>query len=193
MNSSRLATSSQYNFVATDVRKSFNLYILTATLQASLVKSESVSHSVMSNSWDPMDCNTPGSFVHGVLQVILQWVNISFSRGSSQPKNQTQVFCIAGGFFTIRTTRLIGLGVWFSLRVWEVLSSYPGWAWPLRASLVAQWWRILLPSRKCGFDPWIRKIPWRRKWQPTPVFLPGKSHGPRSLAGYGVAKEADMT
>jgi len=29
-----------------------------------------------------------------------------------------------------------------------------------------------------GFNPWIGKIPWRRKWQPTPVFLPGKSHGP---------------
>ena len=35
-----------------------------------------------------------------------------------------------------------------------------------------------------GFDPWVRKIPWRRKWQPTPVFLPGKSHGQRSLVGY---------
>ena len=35
-----------------------------------------------------------------------------------------------------------------------------------------------------GFDPWVRKIPWRRKWQPTPMFLPGKSHGQRSLVGY---------
>ena len=34
------------------------------------------------------------------------------------------------------------------------------------------------------FDPWVRKIPWRRTWQPTPVFLPGESHGHRSLAGY---------
>ena len=34
------------------------------------------------------------------------------------------------------------------------------------------------------FDPWIGKNPWRRKWQPTPVFLPGKFHGQRSLAGY---------
>ena len=33
------------------------------------------------------------------------------------------------------------------------------------------------------FDPWVGKIPWRRKWQPTPVFLPGKSHGQRSLGG----------
>ena len=32
-------------------------------------------------------------------------------------------------------------------------------------------------------NPWVRKIPWRRKWQPTPVLLPGKSHGQRSLVG----------
>ena len=37
------------------------------------------------------------------------------------------------------------------------------------------------------FNPWVRKIPWRRKWQLTPVFLPGKSHGQGSLAGYSVA------
>ena len=35
--------------------------------------------------------------------------------------------------------------------------------------------------RRCGFYPWVGKISWRRKWQPTPVFLPGKSHGQRSL------------
>ena len=34
-----------------------------------------------------------------------------------------------------------------------------------------------------GFHPWVRKIPWRRAWQPTPVFLPGESHGQRSLVG----------
>ena len=38
--------------------------------------------------------------------------------------------------------------------------------------------------RRCGFDPWIGKIPWSRKWQPTPVFLHGKFHGKRSLGGY---------
>ena len=35
-----------------------------------------------------------------------------------------------------------------------------------------------------GFNPWVKKIPWRRARQPTPVFLPGESHGQRSLAGY---------
>ena len=38
--------------------------------------------------------------------------------------------------------------------------------------------------RRHGFNPGVRKIPWRRKWQPTPVFLPGKSHRQKSLAGY---------
>ena len=40
-------------------------------------------------------------------------------------------------------------------------------------------------GRSLGFDPSVEKIPWRRKWQPTPVFLPGESHGQRRLAGYG--------
>ena len=44
-------------------------------------------------------------------------------------------------------------------------------------------------------DPWVRKIRWRRKWQPTPVFLPGESHGQRSLVGYSPQghKELDTT
>ena len=53
-----------------------------------------------------------------------------------------------------------------------------------RASLVPQWERIHLQFRRCRFDSWVRKIPWRRKWQPTPVFLPGKPHEQKSLAGY---------
>ena len=38
--------------------------------------------------------------------------------------------------------------------------------------------------KRFRFDPWVRKIPWSRRWQPIPVFLPGESHGQRSLAGY---------
>ena len=38
--------------------------------------------------------------------------------------------------------------------------------------------------KRHGFDPWVEKKPWRRAWQPTPVFLPGESHGHRSLVGY---------
>ena len=39
-------------------------------------------------------------------------------------------------------------------------------------------------ARDPGLTPWIGKIPWRRAWQPTPVFLPGKSHGQKRLSGY---------
>ena len=45
-------------------------------------------------------------------------------------------------------------------------------------------------SRRSGFDSWVRKIPWRREWQPTPAFLPGEFHGQRSLVGFQVAKES---
>ena len=50
------------------------------------------------------------------------------------------------------------------------------------------------PTYQCGFDPWNEKIPWRRSWQPTPVLLPGESHGHRSLVGYSPwgRKELDM-
>ena len=53
------------------------------------------------------------------------------------------------------------------------------------ASLVAQMVKDppACQRRRCEFDPWVGKIPWRRKWQPAPVSLPGKSHGQRSLVG----------
>ena len=55
---------------------------------------------------DPMDCSLPGFSVHGILQtIILEWVAIPFSRGSSWPRNQTQVSCTPGRFFTIWPTR----------------------------------------------------------------------------------------
>ena len=45
--------------------------------------------------------------------------------------------------------------------------------------------------RRCRFDPWVREIPWRRKWQPTPVFLPSESHRQRSLANYSPWRHKD--
>ena len=61
------------------------------------------------------------------------------------------------------------------------------------------WWlsreSIYLQCRRPGFNPWLRKIPWRRKWQHTPVLLPRKAHGWRSLLGYSPwgCKELDTT
>ena len=69
----------------------------------------------------------------------------------------------------------------------QTLRSYP------KASQAAQW----SPGdcRRHRFDPWVRKIPWRRAWQPTPIVLPGESHGQRSLVGYSPwgHKESDTS
>ena len=48
---------------------------------------------------------------------------------------------------------------------------------------MAQIVKNLLAAQRPGFNPWVGKIPWTRKWQPSPVFLPGKSHGQRRQAG----------
>jgi len=95
----------------------------------------------------PMDCSLPGFSVHGIFQARIQeWVAISFSRGSSPPRDPIQVSCTADRFFT-------------------------------------NWATTEAP------------ILWRRKWQPIPVSLPGKSYGQSSLAGYSPwgHKESDMT
>ena len=75
--------------------------LFTPLIFPSIIVVSSESHSGMSDSCDPMDYSLPGSSVHGILQArILEWVAISFSRGSYLPRNRTQVSCIAGRFFT---------------------------------------------------------------------------------------------
>ena len=109
---------------------------------------------------NPMDCSLPGSSVREIFQIrILERVAISPSRGSPQPRDRTQVSCIAGRRFTIWTTKESG---------------FPG------GSVV----KNLPTSAGDGFDPWVEKITWSRRWQPTPVFLPRKRHGQRGLGGY---------
>ena len=60
-----------------------------------------------------------------------------------------------------------------------------GFPWWLKGSIYQQC-RI---CRRWKFDPWVRKIPWRRKWKPTPVFLPGKFHDQGSLTVYSVGSQ----
>jgi len=55
------------------------------------------------------------------------------------------------------------------------------------AFLIVQLGKNLPAMQETGFDSWVGKIPWRRKWQPIPVFLPGESLGQRSLMGYRVS------
>ena len=68
---------------------------------------------------------------------------------------------------------------------WAVVGLFPQLFWFVREwKEVASGRESNCQCRSCGFNPWVGKIPWRRKWQPSPVFLPGESHEQRSLAGY---------
>ena len=86
-------------------------------------ESESVSRRVMPDSLWPHELySLPGSSAHGIIQArILEWVAIPFSRGSSQPRGQIQVSCIAGRFFTVWATReALWLNEWRNkLRQWH--------------------------------------------------------------------------
>ena len=77
----------------------YNIYIIG-------LKSESEVTQSCPTLCDPKDCSLPGSSICGILQArILEWVAISFSRGSSQPRDRTRLSCIAGRRFTIWATR----------------------------------------------------------------------------------------
>ena len=65
----------------------------------------------------------------------------------------------------------------FFLNLWLLQYRFPGGT--SNKELACQCRR----HKRRGFSPWVRKIPWRREWQPTPVFLSGESHGQRSLVG----------
>ena len=114
-----------------------------------------------------MDCSPPGFSVHGILQArILEWVAISFSRGSPQPRDQTRVSCIGGRRFNLCITKE-------ALKYKNPSNNIKDFKGGKEARLKEEGGG----GRRRGFDPWVRKIPWRRKWQPTPVLLPGESHG----------------
>ena len=92
--------------------------------------------------YDPMDYSPPGSSTHGIFQArILKWVAISSSRGSSQPRDQTWVSCIAGGFFT---TELPGK-CWHVGKFWSVAL---GWYTQAAAERMAHVGCLLMPQVK---------------------------------------------
>ena len=79
---------------------------------------------------DPLDCSPPGSSVHGILQArILEWVAMASSRGCSQPRDQTQVSRIAGGFFII----------WAPGNISQYSCPFFSWNWTLSCICVESW------------------------------------------------------
>ena len=96
-------------------------------------------------------------------------LNIKFQRFWRSSHQLVKSFCLEQGFLT---------SVWL-LRSLFYLNPAPV-GFPDSLQIARQCRRY----RRRGFHPWARKIPWRSKWQPTPVFWPGESHGQRSLMGY---------
>ena len=117
-----------------------------------------------------MDCNPPGSSIHGIFQArVLEWSAILFSRGSSRPRDRTLVSRIAGRCFTIWATREIPfqcIDMSYCLFIYcFTFGLFSGFGWYILVYV------MYIPVM----------IPWTRAWQPAPVFLPGESHGQRSL------------
>ena len=130
----------------------------------------------------------------GILQArILEWVACPFSRGSSQPRDWTQVSHVAGGFFTSWATA----GGFFTN--WAIREAPRVGRWVLHqlihVVLVVKNPPVNAWYKRCGFYPWVGKIPWNRKRHHTSVVLPGKFNGQRRLAGYSPwdSKQLDMS
>ena len=187
----------------------------------------------------------PDSYVHGIFQTrVLEWITISFSREFFQPRGQSDVSCIAGGFFTIEPSgKLHGVSEskesactvgdlgsipglerfpreenvnplqYACLGEFHGQRSLVGYSpWGLKESDMTDQVKLSLwglldgtsgkePACQCrrhkrhGFNPWVRKIPGRRKQNTATLFFPGKFHGERNLVGYSSwdHKEPDRT
>ena len=160
---------------------SFSIYIYMCMCAKSLQSYPTLS--------DPMDCSPPGSSIHGILQArILEWIDISSSRGSSRPSDRTQVSCIsciAGGFFSAGLPGSPSF-TYTHTHMHPYKYKHTGLSGCASGEEYACKCRR---HRRHGFDPWVGKILWRRKWKPTLVFLPGEFHGQRSrLQSMGLQK-----
>ena len=127
---------------------------------------------------NPMDCSPPGFSVHGIFQArIPEWVAFSYSRGSSWPRDYNRVSCIGGQIsLTLCYLGEKAMATHSSTLAWKIpWTEEPG---RLRS----------MGSLRVGHD-WASSLSlftfmhWRRKWQPTPMFLPGESQGQGSLVG----------
>ena len=103
-----------------------------------------------------------------------------------QGRNSHAFFCLPQSFKRVRL--LTSLGCVHGLR-------WPSLLVLMRLLLVIKNPPASAGDIRCGFAPWVVKMPWRRAWQPAPVFSPGESHGQRSLAGHSPwgCKESDTT
>ena len=107
--------------------------------------------------------------------VVLAGVSLTKSEGESVGANQVGDFNLQKPHQMVQWLRIC-----LAMQETLVQSLVQGLPWWIRGKETASQCRR---PRRCRFNPWVEKIPWR-KWQPIPVFLPGKFHGQRSLTGY---------
>ena len=133
-------------------------------LQCRKVKSESEVAQSCPTLCNPMDHSLPGSSIHRIFQArVLEWGAIAFSWMNN-----------------------ISLDKLFQERGLH-RGENQDCSCPLHFPGLSRWLsgkESTCQGKRHGFNSWVKKFPWRRKWQPTPVFLPGESHGQRSLVGY---------
>ena len=164
------------------------------------VKSESEVTQSCPTLSDPMDCSLPGSSIHGIFRArVLEWGAIAFSENMLSLLQTPLSFALSKTLptvvlifkdmtflrsFLVLSPKYISLGtiVWFcsvSFSFWcmraKSLQSLPTLCNTMDCSLPGS--SVLCRHKRHRFDPWVRKNPWRIAWQPTPVFLPGESHG----------------
>ena len=149
-----------------------------------------------------MDCSLPGSSLHGILQGrVLEWVAISFSRGSSRARDRTPVSCIPGRCFNLWATREAGCAKLSYESYWIIATSFQNkiWCWDINywtlASFYTETKGLNFPGSLAGKEsacnegdpsliPGLRRSPGEEKRLPTPVFWPGEFNGlysPRGL------------
>ena len=138
---------------------------------------------------DPIDCSPMGSSFLGILQArIPGWVAMPSSRESSPPRDRTRSPALQADSLPSEPPGIL------------YIMDKSSWVSPLSCSIisdhrVAQMVKHLSAMRETQVQSLGAEDPWRRKWQPTPVLLPGKSHGWRNLVGYSLwsRKELDRT
>ena len=147
-----------------------------------------LSHSVMSDSWGPINCSPPGSPVHGDCSGKNTGVcSLSLLQGNfpTQELNQGLLHCKQIHYpLSYQKSPYMYVCMYV-----YIMKFFPAGSSGKESACQSR------RFKRRRFNPWVRKIPWRRAWQPTPVFLPGESHGQRNLMGYSLLghRESDKT
>ena len=142
---------------------------------------------------NPMDCSTPGFPVLHRLPELAQ-THVHWVSDANIPSHPL-LYPFSPGFNLSQHQGLFSwVGSLLQVYIVNATSFQNNWGFPSGASgkePACQCRR----HKRCGFNLWVGKIPWRRKWQPTGGFLTGESHGQRSLVGYSPwgRKESDTT